>query len=160
MQMRRKDRQKDEQFARDLLGRCEYAVLSTVNEDGTPYGVPVSPVLEGNTVYFHCALRGQKIDNMGKNSAVCLSCVGDTRLVPEEFSTEYQSAVAVGTAAMVEDREEKIHALRLICEKYAASNLEAFDSEVNRSLKRTGICKVTLTEITGKAKEIKGRQGE
>ena len=55
MEMRRKHRRLDRQTALSLLEQCEYAVVSTVNEDGTPYGIPVSPVLEGRNVYFHCA---------------------------------------------------------------------------------------------------------
>ena len=58
MEMRRKDRRLDRQTALSLLEQCEYAVVSTVNEDGTPYGIPVSPVLEGRNLYFHCALEG------------------------------------------------------------------------------------------------------
>ena len=61
MEMRRKDRKLDEQIAVSLLEHCEYAVLSTVDGDGNPYGVPISPVLEGKNLYFHCALEGRKL---------------------------------------------------------------------------------------------------
>ena len=71
-----------------------------VNEDGTPYGIPVSPVLEGRNLYFHCALEGRKLENIKNNPSVCVACVGKTKLVPEKFTTEYQSAVAFGTASI------------------------------------------------------------
>lgn len=156
MEMRRKDRKLDEQVAVSLLEHCEYAVLSTVNEDGTPYGIPVSPVLEGKNLYFHCALEGRKLQNIRNHPAVCVTCVGGTRLVPEEFTTEYQSAVAFGIASMVEDEKEKIRILYLLCQKYAASNLDAFDREIKRSLHRTGICKVVITEWSAKGKRVEG----
>ena len=35
--MRRKDREMDRDFALQVLDKCEYAVLATVNPDGTPY---------------------------------------------------------------------------------------------------------------------------
>ena len=154
MEMRRKDRRLDRQTALSLLEQCEYAVVSTVTEDGTPYGIPVSPVLEGRNLYFHCALEGRKLENIKNNPSVCVACVGKTKLVPEKFTTEYQSAVAFGTASMVEDEKEKIRILYLLCQKYAASNLQSFDQAVSRSLHRTGICKIELTEISAKGKRI------
>ena len=154
MEMRRKDRRLDPQTALSLLAQCEYAVVSTVNEDGTPYGIPVSPVLEGRNLYFHCALEGRKLENIKNNPSVCVACVGKTKLVPEKFTTEYQSAVAFGTASMVEDEKEKIRILYLLCQKYAASNLQSFDQAISRSLHRTGICKIELTEISAKGKRI------
>ena len=154
MEMRRKDRKLDEQVAVSLLEHCEYAVLSTIGEDGNPYGIPISPVLEGKNLYFHCALEGTKLQNIRNHPAVCITCVGETRLVPEKFTTEYQSAIAFGTASMVEDEEEKVRILYLLCQKYAASNLDAFDREVKRSLHRTGICKIAITEWSTKGKRV------
>lgn len=154
MEMRRKDRKLDEQVAVSLLEHCEYAVLSTIGEDGNPYGIPISPVLEGKNLYFHCALEGTKLQNIRNHPAVCITCVGETRLVPEKFTTEYQSAIAFGTASMVEDEEEKVRILYLLCQKYAASNLDAFDREVKRSLHRIGICKIAITEWSAKGKRV------
>ena len=154
MEMRRKDRKLDEQVAVSLLEHCEYAVLSTIGEDGNPYGISISPVLEGKNLYFHCALEGTKLQNIRNHPAVCITCVGETRLVPEKFTTEYQSAIAFGTASMVEDEEEKVRILYLLCQKYAASNLDAFDREVKRSLHRTGICKIAITEWSAKGKRV------
>ena len=151
-EMRRKDKLQGEEAALRLLERCEYAVLATVNEDGTPYCIPINPVLIEGNVYFHCARQGQKNDNLQRQNVVCLTCVGETRRVPLEFTMEYQSAVAFGKACMVEDTQEKVKALRLLCEKYAASNLSHFEEELNRSLKHTGVYKIALTKVTGKGR--------
>ncbi|MDF2839216.1 MAG: putative nitroimidazole resistance protein, partial [Evtepia sp.] len=56
--MRRKDREKDSQFALEVLKNCEYATLATVNPDGTPYCIPISPAMMDGALYFHCALEG------------------------------------------------------------------------------------------------------
>lgn len=154
--MRRKDREQGEDFARSVLRKCEYGVLATVNGDGTPYCIPISPVLCGDVIYFHCALEGQKIDNLTSRPQVCLTCVGDTRLLPESFSTAYESAVVCGRAEMVEDAAEKRFALTKLCEKYAAENMAQVPAAIERSLARTGICKITVTTLTGKAKHIPG----
>lgn len=150
--MRRKDREKDSQFAMEVLNHCEYATLATMNSDGTPYCIPISPAVVNECIYFHCALEGKKLDNIKRHPSVCVSAVAYTKLVPENFSTEFESAVAMGECQMVSDDEEKIKALRAICEKYAASNMTAFENAITKSLPRTGICKITITALTGKAK--------
>lgn len=159
--MRRKDRQRDESFARELLRRCEYAVFATVNPDGTPYCIPISPVLaEDDVIYFHCALEGQKLINIENNSHVCLTCVGKTRLVPEHFTTEYQSAVVVGRASMVQGEAEKRRALRKLCEKYTPDHMHLVEKTIDKSIHRTGICRITINTLTGKEKNRKERADE
>ena len=153
--MRRKDREQDANFALEVLRDCEFATLATVNADGTPYCVPISPVLFNNELYFHCALEGKKLTNINGMNKVCVSAVRHTKLVPEKFTTEFESAVLTGICQEIIDDKEKIEALRVLCEKYAPSNMGKFDNAIERSLKRTGIYKVSTEQITGKAKIYK-----
>ena len=150
--MRRKDREKDSAFALEVMRDCEYATLATVNTDGTPYCIPVSPAVIDNIIYFHCALEGQKLTNINSNNAVCISAVQHTKLLPEMFSTEYESAVATGKCSIVSDDEEKTMALRLICEKYAKDFMEQAMKKIAESLNRTCVCKIEIEKITGKAR--------
>ena len=62
--LRRKDRLRTETEARDIINGCDFAVLSTADNDNMPYGVPVSVVLEENHMYFHCAKAGRKLENI------------------------------------------------------------------------------------------------
>ena len=149
--MRRKDREKDNIFALEIIRDCEYATFATVNPDGTPYCIPVSPALLDNAIYFHCATEGQKLDNIKKNDKVCVSCVRYTKLLPEKFTTEYESAVATGKCDIVFDETEKIAALRAICEKYAKNNMDSFDEQIVKSLNNTCVCGVSIEKISGKA---------
>lgn len=154
--VRRKDREVDSEAAYELLKNAEYAVLATINKDNeSPYCIPFSPVVEGDYIYFHCALEGQKVDNISNNPNVCVTCIGGTNLVPEEFTTEYESAVVYGVAEVVEEDEEKIFALKKVCEKFAPSNMENFEKAINASLKRTKVYKIKIEKITGKAKKVK-----
>lgn len=159
--MRRKDREMDADFAREVLERCAFATLAMTLPDGRPYCVPISPALVGGAVVLHCAKHGLKTDALRANPNVCLSAACDVSPVPEDFTTEYASAVAFGTATEVTDDAEKIAALRAICERYAASNMQAFDSAIERSLRRTAIWRIDIGELTGKRKEVeKGKRDE
>ena len=121
--MRRKDRERDENFALEVADKCDYAVMSMIDTTGKPYCIPLSIARDGSSIYFHCAKEGFKIDCLKNNNNVCISCVGHTKNVPEEFTTEFDSAIIRGKAFEVTENEEKIHALKLICLRYAESNM-------------------------------------
>jgi len=149
--MRRKDRERDAEFALEVIRDCEYATLATINMDGTPYCIPVSPAVIDGAVYFHCATKGQKLDNIARSNSVCISGIRYTNLVPDKFTTEYESAVAEGKCFIVTDDAEKIAALRELSEKYAKSAMEQFDAKIVEYIGRTCVCKIEITKITGKA---------
>ena len=116
--MRRKDRQLNTEDTLTVLEQGEYGILSTICENGTPYGVPVSYVYSNNCIYFHCAKNvGLKLDNIGNNSNVCFTVVGKTELLPAKFSTKYESAIVFGQARLLKENEKKEPLLKLI-EKY------------------------------------------
>lgn len=157
-QMRKTDRQRDEQWAFDVFDKAPYITLSLTREDGSPYGVPLSIVRSDDKVfYFHCADEGEKLDCIASNPVVSLSAVSKCRPVYEEeknnFTEHYHSAIARGRAEIVTDREEKILALRLICERFLPRYMEHFEEAITRSLDRTTIVRINLTEpAVGKCK--------
>ena len=152
--MRRKDREKDRTFGLCVLRKCEFATMATTNEDGTPYCIPLSVVLVGeDTIYFHCANDGHKMDNIRAQPKVCLSCVGDTQLRPEQFTTRYESAVVFGTVEIVQDDAERFLALEAFCAKYAP-NAENVTREIyDRGFARVCICKIKIESISAKERE-------
>lgn len=140
----------DPALAEELLDHCMFATLSLTLPDGSPYGIPISPVRQGNCLYFHCAVRGKKLDAMRAQPRICISCVGRAEVLPGKFDIGFQSAVAFGTAEEVTGETEKIAALRLICEKYCPDDLWDIQRVLDRYLPHTGIWKLTLDTITTK----------
>lgn len=52
------------------------------------------------------------------------------------------------------DEAEKIHGLRLISERFLPQHMDASDQSIARSLSRTAVVRITLTEPpTGKRKQ-------
>lgn len=148
--MRRKDREMPEEFAWAVADRCPWAVLAMAGRSGEPYCVPVSIAREGKRLYFHAARAGQKTDFLRDNPRVCLSCVGETRLDPAEFSIDYESAILRGTASLVTDDGERRHALELISQRYAPGNMEGFPAELEKGLPATAVWRIDVEEISGK----------
>jgi nitroimidazol reductase NimA-like FMN-containing flavoprotein (pyridoxamine 5'-phosphate oxidase superfamily) len=152
--MRRKDREKPKDFALEVADKCAYSVMATVNPDGSPYCVPLSLARKGEWLYFHCAPEGHKIENLKRNNRVCVSCVGKQKAIPGDFALEYESAVIVGTASEVTDREEKIRALEIISRRYTPENMAAFDNAVEKSLDITAVWKIHIDGISGKGRKL------
>ncbi|MEG2520227.1 MAG: pyridoxamine 5'-phosphate oxidase family protein [Christensenellaceae bacterium] len=148
-EMRLKSRETSKEFALELLTNCEYAFIATSTEH-QPYCVPISPVVIEGDVYFHCALAGYKLSNLLKNPQVCITCVGSTMLLPDAYTTQYESAVAFGSAQLIEDQKQKIFVLKELCKKFAASRLDRFDEAINQYLAHTAVVKIKISHITGK----------
>ncbi len=158
--MRRSDRERDAAFALEVLDKAPFVTVSMTREDGTPYGLPLSLARTGDkTFYFHCALEGEKLDCIAYNPVVFLSAVArcSPTFDPEvgNFTLQYRSATAVGVAELVTEREEKISALRVICQRFLPHHMDAFDDAIARSLERTAVVRITLTgPPVGKCKQL------
>lgn len=156
--MRKANRQKDAEWALDVFDRAPYVTVSMTRPDGTPYGVPLSVVRKDDSVfYFHCAGEGEKLDCVRVNPLVSLSAVSKCAPRYEEdknnFTEYYHSAVAIGRAEIVCDDAEKIEALRLLCIRFLPKYMDHFDEAIARSLDRTTVVRITLTEPpVGKSK--------
>ena len=157
--MRRKDRKMDEAFAWEVLCKAPYVTVSMTCPDSSPYAVPLSLAKgEGNTFYFHCAHEGKKLDCIAHQPMVCLSAV--TKCKPmvgpkdHSFTLEFKSASATGRAEIVTDMNEKIEALRHICQRFLPAHMDAFDDAIRQSIAHTTVVRITLIEPpVGKRKE-------
>ncbi|MDE6275637.1 MAG: pyridoxamine 5'-phosphate oxidase family protein [Clostridia bacterium] len=151
--MRRKDRQMPKEWALEIVDKCEWATLATIDTDGKPYCIPLSIARIENVIYFHCAKEGKKIDCFNRNNQVCISCVGATLRPEDEFTTKFESAMVFGKISQVLEDSEKIEALRAICQRHTPANMPNFDEAIARSLAITAIWKVTIEDIDGKRRK-------
>ena len=151
--MRRKDRETSRKAALEVVDKCRFAVFSMIDAAGMPYCVPLSIARDGNKIYFHCAKVGKKTDCFKENSAVCISCVGDVESLIDKFSVKYESATVFGKAREIEKTDEKIHALRIISERHCPEMMHAFSNEIDVAMSRTGVWRVDIEEISGKAND-------
>ena len=150
--VRRKDREISIEVATQLLAVGEYGFLATVGTDGQAYGVPLNYVYKKNCLYFHCALEGHKLDNIRTNNKVSFCVVGRSRVLPDKFTTAYESAVAFGTASEVQG-SEKVEALLNLLEKYSPEFMEEGKKTIDKYIKMTTVIKIDINHITGKARK-------
>lgn len=150
--MRLGNRAMEEEKARKLLAECEYALFTTVDEEGAPHTVPVSPVVLGNALYFHCAPAGEKLDNIQKNPQVCLCALGRTQVLQKEMTMAYESVVAQGKARLAQGEEAR-RALLAICQKYSPGYESEWEKEIEK-FPKVQVVAVDLIHITGKQNRL------
>lgn len=151
-EMRRKDRALENNEAIELLKNCEYGILSTIDKNGYPYGVPLSYVYVDNSIYFHSATEGNKLDNILTNDKVSFCVVGKTSILPDKFSTKYESVIVFGKTTEVID-DEKNEALLEILNKYSPGFIKQGKAYIQNAGAKTKVIKITIEHISGKARK-------
>ncbi len=149
--------------------------------DGYPYAVPVNYVFHNGKIYFHCAMVGHKLDNIGYCPNVSFNVVTDVWVVPlipdkdvdendfkfNGFDTNFNSVIIFGKAKEVID-EEKMDGLCALLKRFLSKDeyskfKEAGIKYIERSLKRTKLIKIEIEHMTGKRgirenRQIQGKQ--
>jgi len=156
-EIRRQDRLLDKASALHLLNRGEYGVLSVYCEESGVYGFPINYVWDGEkSIYLHCALEGKKLHCIDKNSNVSFNVVGDTNVLSDKFTTEYESIILECHAERNLTDVIKKHALSLFLDKYSPNDKEVGMKYAEKSFKRTEIIKLEIKKWSGKSKEVVG----
>lgn len=150
-EVRRKDRVITGEEAWDLLLRAEYGVLSTVSEDGSPYGVPLNYCVLDDTIHFHCALEGRKIENLEHGVAVSFCVVGDTEVMPEKFGTKYESVIVAGRVEEVFGAGKRV-ALEGLLRKYSPGFFDEGLGYITTLIEKTRVFRITIDHLSGKAR--------
>lgn len=122
--MRRKKQALSEEVNLSILKRNTAGVLSLLDTNGYTYGVPLSYVLIGNTIYFHGAKQGGKIEALRHHNQVSFTVVDQDLVVPEEYTTLYRSVIVFGRARIVTDPEEIGMSIRSLGRRYHPTGTE------------------------------------
>lgn len=150
-EMRRKDRAINKEESIAILNNAEYGVLSTVAKNGEPYGVPLSFCIIDNYIYIHCAIEGQKIDNIKHNKSVSFCVVGRTEILPDKFSTNYESVIIAGKAEEVFSIDKQ-RGLEGLLYKYSPDFIEQGEKYIHSLSDETRVFKITIDHLSGKAR--------
>ena len=150
----------DENQIRAILDTAKVLHLGLcVNNE--PYVVPMNYgyAMENGELklYLHCATQGKKLDMIRANPKVFFEL--DTDRVPFEgekpcqYGLSYSSVMGRGTAAIVEDVEEKIQAM-----KYLMKTQTGKDFEFNEKLVSiVTVIRIDVAEYTAKHRPIPER---
>ena len=135
--------------------------ISSIDEHGFPQIIPMNFVFLNDSVYMHSHIRGEKIENIKRNSKVGFEVDRNLEFLPSYFSdpedasladTLYISVVIKGEALLVENNEEKVLALNGLMEKYQPEGQYKPMNKNMGVLDATAVIKIIPKEMNGKYK--------
>lgn len=149
-EMRRKNQILSYEENISILENCSSGVLAVLGDNNYPYAVPLSYVYYDNSIFFHCAKEGHKIDSIIKNNKVSFCIVEQDNIMPQKYTTYYRSIIAFGKAQVLEDNSKKRYALEKLAAKYSPDYEQGRLQEIERLFKNVCIVKINIEHMTGK----------
>ncbi len=149
--MRRSDRAMTESEAWEFLRQQAVGRLGLIADTG-PYVVPLNYLVLGESIYFHSAREGLKMEAIQRCPQVCFlvdQFMGVSRAVRAcDFSACYRSVIVRGRAHLLEDVEEKTRILNALTHKYAED--QDFKPAAAAAAMPTAVVKIRVDSISGK----------
>ncbi|MBB4103804.1 pyridoxamine 5'-phosphate oxidase family protein [Allorhizobium borbori] len=122
--------------------------------DGQPYCTPTIHWREGDRLYWHGSSASRMLRHEKKGAPVCVTVSHLDGLVLARsgfnHSANYRSAMCFGTAAIVDDPEEKMRALAAVTDRFwpdRAATLRPIDEQ---EVKATTVIGMTIEEASVK----------
>jgi len=149
--LRRKDREITDRGQIDaLLARGKVMHLALA-DDNVPFVVPVFYVYDGQSVYFHSAQAGTKVEILKRNPVACFEVSLDHGIIEDEvpcdFEAQHRTVIGFGKAVFVTDQGEKVAALNRIVALFSEKKFE-FPPE---NLLRTLVVRIDVQSVKGKS---------
>ena len=110
-----------------ILAAATIGRMATIGQDGYPYITPVNFVYDQGCIYFHCALKGEKLDNIANDPRVCFEvdiplAYIDLGLNPDggpcKLHQFYHCVIIRGEARVLPDGDRKAAALNALTAKH------------------------------------------
>jgi nitroimidazol reductase NimA-like FMN-containing flavoprotein (pyridoxamine 5'-phosphate oxidase superfamily) len=148
---------RDDEWIRDFLRRVHIGHIAT-RWDDQPFITPTTFWYdeERHKLFFHSNIVGRVRANIERYERVCFEACEAGRFLPSnvalEFSVQYASVVAFGTARVIQDVEEKRHALYGLLKKYFSGMTagQEYRPITDRELASTSVYAISIESWSGK----------
>ena len=166
--MRRKEFDvKDENSINEILQTCEYGTLSLIS-DGKPYVVALNFVFFENSIFFHGAKEGRKIEAINSNPNAAFLVVKPYSFIPSYFSdtmaacpaTQFFASVLIeGKLKFIEDGDKKAEVLNALMKKFQKE--DSFEKIVyDKAMYTKMLDKTTIIELKIETQSCKIKVGQ
>jgi nitroimidazol reductase NimA-like FMN-containing flavoprotein (pyridoxamine 5'-phosphate oxidase superfamily) len=123
-------------------------------QDGQPVVVPMIFGREGETIYLHGARKSRIIKLLEQTERVCLNVTLVDAIVfarsTFNSSMNYRSATVFGMARLVDDRDDKLHGMRIISENTMPGRWDEVRDSLEKEIKMTGVIAVEIDAASAK----------
>jgi len=125
--------------------------------DGHPFVIPTGYGRSGDNLYIHGSAASRMLRRLDEGVQVCVTVTLLDGLVLARsifnHSMNYRSVVVLGTAHAVEDRTEKLEALRLLSEHIIPGRWVESRPPNEKELKATLVMKLPIEEFSAKVRK-------
>jgi nitroimidazol reductase NimA-like FMN-containing flavoprotein (pyridoxamine 5'-phosphate oxidase superfamily) len=146
----------------EFLKKERIGRIATIDNDGYAFVAPMNFVYHNDVIYIHGFPRGEKYENIQRNSKCGFEVDKELAFLPSYFfepptdasltDTLYISVVIKGIARTVTNNQEKTNALNALMEKnQTEGNYEKLKPDMP-AIKRVRLTKIIPETITGKYK--------
>jgi nitroimidazol reductase NimA-like FMN-containing flavoprotein (pyridoxamine 5'-phosphate oxidase superfamily) len=122
--------------------------------DGQPYVIPTGYVRADESIYVHGSAASRMVRSVATGIDICLTVtlVDGFVLARSSFhhSVNYRSVVVVGRAALVENPQEKLEALRRFTDHIVSHRFEEARPPSEQELKGTAVLKLPIEAASAK----------
>jgi len=124
--------------------------------DGQPFVIPTNYGRKGDTLYLHGSAASRMLKTLSDGVPVCVTVTHVDGLVLARsafhHSVNYRSVVILGTARLVDDRAEKMEALRIFTEHVMKGRWDDVRQPSEQELKATTVLALPLAEVSAKVR--------
>ncbi len=125
--------------------------------DGQPFVIPTSYGRKDDVLYIHGSAASRMLRNAGSGIPICVTVTLLDGLVLARsifnHSMNYRSVVLVGTAVSIEDREEKLAALRILSDHILPGRWNDARQPNDQELKATTVMRLPIEEFSAKVRQ-------
>ena len=123
-------------------------------QDGAPVVVPMLYARDGESIIVHGARKARiiKLLESTPQASLNVTLVDALVIARSAFSSSmnYRSATVFGRPSLVEDREEKLEAMRVISEHLMPGRWSELRAPLEREIKMTGIVRINIESASAK----------
>ena len=145
----------------EFLNEEQTGRISSIDQNGYPQIIPMNFVFTNDSIYMHSHIKGEKLNNIKRNSKVGFEVDRSLEFLPSYFfdpndaslaDTLYISVLIKGEASIVNNRDEMVLALNGLMRKYQPEGrYDPMNSDME-VLDAVAVIKVSPKEMTGKYK--------
>jgi uncharacterized protein len=124
--------------------------------DSQPYVIPTVYARSGDTIYLHGSAVSRMLRTLTQGAAVCITVTLLDGLVLARsafhHSLNYRSVVMIGSARLVDDKEEKMRALQLITDHVVPGRWDQVRWPNALEFRQTSVLALPLAEVSAKVR--------
>jgi len=150
----------DPQAIARILQTATIGRLATIGSDGYPYVTPVNFVYHEGSLFFHCAPKGEKLDNIAREPRVCFQVDIPLAYLDSGFDDErracklhqfFHCVVIRGDASIIPNGPLKTTALNALARKHESGTELVWATEEMPAYQACTVVRITPSTISAKS---------